>query len=334
MNRHSRRHLLRGTLALVGFGVVSGCGLLRPPGQQPAKVPRVGFLAPGTLHENPRAEGLRQGLRDHGYVEGESITIEWRFATATNQLPALAGELAGLGVDVIVVHGTEAAVAAKAATAEIPVVLGLAGDPVGTGLVESLARPGGNVTGQTNLDHLTSAKRLELLKEAIPGATRIAVFANPNNPQHLPQEREIKKAAEALGLELRWLEIRVADDLPNAFAAATRERADALLAPGDAFTSSHHRRVVELAAAHRLPASYNQREFVEAGGLMGYGPSRFDTYRRAAVYVDKILKGAKPSDLPVEQVTTFELVINLKAAQALGLTIPQSVLMQATEIIQ
>jgi len=308
--------------------------------QQPVgKVYRVGFLSISTL---PYVEDFRQGLRDLGHVEGRTIVIEYRSAEGHHErLPNLAKELLGLNVDLIVTTGGgPPALAVKAATKTMPVVF-LAGDPVTGGLVSSLARPGGNLTGLDVFANELDTKRLELLKEALPRVSHVAFLRNPGGPGYNPrnptgvaQRQRVETAAQALGVRLRILGAQVPSEIDTAFAAMARERPDALLVVSDAMLTSQRRRIVELAAQTRIPAMYPWREFVEAGGLMSYGTRLPDMYRRAATYVDKILKGAKPQDLPVEQPTKFELLINVRAARALGITIPQSLLMRADEIVQ
>jgi len=282
-------------------------------------------------------EGFRQGLRDLGYVEGRNVVIEFRDAEGKlERLPALAAELVALKVDVIVVGGTVAALAAKQATRTLPVVFVSAIDPVTDGLVTSLARPGGNVTGLSALAPELVGKRLELLKQAVPGVSQVAVLWQPGalgerTERDLRKEAEV--AARALGVRLQFVEARGPDDFDRAFSDMTKARAGALTVLGSTMLINERRRLVDLAAKNRLPAVYGLREYVDAGGLMCYGPNNADMSRRAATYVDKILKGAKPGDLPVEQPTKFELVINLKTAKALGLTIPPS-LLQRAEVIQ
>jgi putative ABC transport system substrate-binding protein len=297
-------------------------------------VPRIGWLAGGVSHAN--VEAFRHGLREHGYVEGQTIAIEYRFAAdQMDRLPALAAELVDLPVDIIVAGGGVAAgIAAKNATSTIPIVTAAGGDPVEGGLVASLARPGGNVTGVSGISHHLSAKRLELLRDAVPSISRIAVLWNAGFEGEAREWRETQVAAEALGVEAQSLEVRGANDLESAFEAATRERPNGLIVLHDGLTFTHRARIVEFAAKGRLPAMYEFREWTEAGGLMNYAPSRTDMARRAAYYVDRILKGAKPADLPIEQPMRFDFVINLRTAQALGLTLPQSILVQATELIQ
>ena len=301
--------------------------------QQPTKVPRIGVLWPTSDH--PYLQAFRQGLRDLGYVEGQTIVIEYRYARGKDdRLPDLAAELVRLQVGAILTWGTPATQAAKQATRAIPIVMGTIADPVTAGLVASLARPGGNVTGLTSISRELAGKRLELTMEVIPGLSRVAVLSNPANPGAVLNLRETEAAARSRGMRLQVLQVRGPNDFESAFEAAAKERAGALVVLPDPLFSQHAKRLVDLAAKHRLPAMYYTKEFVDAGGLMSYAPSYPDMFRRAASYVDKILKGAKPGDLPVEQPTRFELVINLKTAKALGLTIPQSVLIRADQVIQ
>jgi putative ABC transport system substrate-binding protein len=314
-------------------------GLLAAPlaaeGQQATKSPRLGILPPGPLSERAHLwEAFRRGLRELGYVEGQNITLIFPSEEVRRErLPYLAAELVRLKVDIIVAATTEAVQAATKASKTIPIV-----SPVSllmeTGLVASLARPGGNITGLTIMSSDLSGKRLELLKSIVPGVSRIAVLSNPTAAIVPFQMREIEKAARTLGLRLQPVEARGSGDLEIAFQAAAKGGAGALITLDDALTLTHRTRIVKLAAESRLPAIYGFREFVDAGGLMSYAPNTVDMYRRAATYVDKILKGAKPADLPIEQPTKFELVINLKTAKALGLTIPHSLLLRADEVIQ
>jgi putative ABC transport system substrate-binding protein len=281
-------------------------------------------------------DAFRQQLRQLGYVEGQNLVIEYRWAAdRDDQLPRLAADLVQLKVDVIVVEGhTPAIQAAKQATSTIPIVMAVSGDPVNTGLVESLARPGGNVTGLSLLTPDLAPKRLELLKEAVPTLARVAVLWNAANPVKVLDWHETQAAASALGLQLQSLAVRGPTDFDGAFAATTRDRADALVVLPDGLINSHRKQIVDFAMTSRLPGMYPYREFVAAGGLMSYAPSYVDLFRRAAVYVDRILQGAKPADLPVEQPIKFELVLNLKTAQALGITIPPMLLFQADEVIR
>jgi len=305
--------------------------------QQAANVPRIGWLGGPTRESaEPFVQVFLRGLKDLGWVEGQNIVIEWRFAGGrAERLPDLAAELVRLQVDLIVVPSTPTALAAKNATKTIPLVTVGVGDPVGLGLVASLARPGGNITGLTAVvSPEIAGKQLELLKEAAPKVSRAAVLWNPATQGTALFLKETEIAARALGVELQLLEARSLNDFDSAFAAMTTKRAGALLVLGDVMFVTHRIRLAELVAKSRLPAMYGLREYVEAGGLMSYGPIASELFRRAATYVDKILKGAKPADLPVEQPTRFELVVNLKTAKALGLTIPQSVLIRADEVIR
>ena len=302
--------------------------------QQPGKIPRVGLLRPGSPPD-PYVDAFRQGLRDLGYVEGQTIAIEYRWAEGRPaRLPLLAAELVQLKVGVIVTQGEAATRAVKEATSTIPIVMATSGDPVGAGLIASLARPGGNVTGLSSVGPDITGKQLQLLKEAVPKVSRVAILYNPTILGTVLVVKEAQVAARTLGLTVHPVEVRVPDDLGPAFDAMTRERAEALYAPGDPFTFTNQRRILDLAAKRRLPVISVFRDFADGGGLMSYGPNRLDMFRRAATFVDKILKGAKPADLPVEQPTKLELVVNLKTAKALGLTIPQSVLIRADQVIQ
>jgi putative ABC transport system substrate-binding protein len=317
-------------------------GILAAPlaaaAQQPAgKVPRIGYLAPSSPSDaTPGFVGaFRQGLRDLGYVEGKNIVIEYRSAEGKQErLPDLAAELVRLKVDIIVATTTSVALATKNATRTIPIVGVLVADPVGMGLVASLARPGGNITGTSAFGIEIGAKQLELLKETVPRISRVAVLYNPAGGYSGPLLRELEGAARTLGVQLQLLEIRSPNELDRAFSAMTKERAGALFVPGDAMLLVHRTQIAELAARSRLPALYGLRQHVEAGGLMSYSANFSDLFRRAATYVDKILKGTKPADLPVEQPTRFELIINLKTAKALGISIPPSVLIRADKVIE
>jgi putative ABC transport system substrate-binding protein len=303
--------------------------------QQPAKVARIGYLALTQDAQSLNAEAFRQGLRDLGYVEGQNLVIERRSAEGrTESLRDLAAELVRLQVDVIVTGGDNAARVALQATRTIPIVIAGGGDPVGLGLVASLARPGGNITGLSMLRIDLAGKRLEILKEAVPTASRVAVLFNPASIGAVLQWRETEGAARALGVQLHALEVRHADELEQAFDTATSEGVGALIVFREFLFGPHRTRILHLVAKSRLPVMYEERDFVDAGGLMSYGPSRADIYRRAAGYVHKILKGAKPADLPVEQAMKFELVINLKTAKALGITFPPTLLVLADEVIQ
>jgi len=320
-------------------------GLLAAPiaanAQQAGKVARIGLLVFGPLdapETRQTVEAFRQGLREHGYVAGQNIVIEYRSADGKiDRLPGLATELARLKVDLIAAGNTPMARAAKQATTTIPIVSFAMGDPVGDGIVASLARPGGNITGSTFLGPELVPKRLDLLKEAVPKVSRVAGLWHPGAfGEHTMQEmlKGTEAAARTLGVQLQLAEVRSPDEFDRAFSTMTKERAEALVVFPSTMLFNARRRIVDLAAKGRLPAIYQSRQFAEIGGLMSYGASITDLVRRSATYVDKILKGARPADLPVEQPTKFELVINLKTAKALGLTIPPALLLRADEVIQ
>src|SRR5215207_1819997 len=333
MSELSRRRFVGG-LGLAGAGLLAGCG--RWPGQAApaAKVPRIGWLSfDPAVQSVARQESFRQGLREFGL--DEQILIESRYADGLPaQLPALAADLVQLPVDILVTAGGPTALAAHAATHTIPIVMVFERDPVAEGLVASLARPGGNVTGLTVFSRQLGPKRLELLHETLPGVSRVAYLWDRAVSTEATTSLEIAEGpAQVLGLHLQSLEIREPSDLEAAFEAASREHAEAISAVSP-IASGQRSRVIALAAQYRLPTMYNTAEFVREGGLMSYAPDRLAHYRRAAYYVDRILKGAKPADLPVEQPTTLEFVINLQTARALGLAIPQHVLLQATEVIE
>ena len=304
--------------------------------QQPKKVPRIGYLggsSPSAIAA--RTEAFRQRLRELGYVEGKNIVIEFRYAEEKlDRIPTLAAELARLKVDVIATAGGTSTRAAKEATATIPIVMVQDNDPVGNGFVASLARPGGNITGLATLAPEISGKQLELLKEIVPRLSGVAVFGASSNPGNAQSLKEMELAAGALGTKLQYLDVVDPKDIETAFRAATKERAEAVLVLVSSVLNAQRKQVADLAVKHRLPAIYPFPEFVEAGGLMSYGVSFIDLHRRAALYVDKILKGAKPADLPVEQPTKFEFIINLKAAKEIGLTIPPNVLARADRVIR
>jgi putative ABC transport system substrate-binding protein len=304
--------------------------------QQRPKVRRIGFLGGASLSAIPeRIEALRQGLRELGYVEGKNIVIEFRWAEGKlARVPALAAELVRLKVDVIVTGGPTPTRAAKEATSTIPIVMALDIDPVGNGFVASLARPGGNITGLATLSPEISGKQLELLKEILPRLSRVAVVGTSSNPGNAQMIRETELAAEAFAVQLQILDAGGPKDIETIFRAASKGRADAVLVLPNPVLLSQGAQIADLAAKNRLPAVYGQLEYVEAGGLMFYGASINEMFRRAATYVDKILKGAKPADLPVEQPTKFEFVINLKAAKQIGLTIPPNVLARADKVIR
>jgi len=304
--------------------------------QQPAKIPRIGFLitsSPSAIA--PRLDAFRQSLRELGYVEGKSIVIERRHAEGkSDHLPALAAELVRLKVDVIVTSGPTATRPAKEATSTIPIVMTFDDDPVGSGFVASLARPGRNVTGLSTLSPEISGKQLELLKEIVPRLARVAVIGTSSREGTAQSLKELQPAADAFGVRVQYLDIQDPKDIESIFRAASKGRADAILVLQSPVFNSHRAQIADLALKSRLPATYPRREFVEDGGLMSYGVSIFDLDRRAAIYVDKILKGAKPAELPVEQPTKFEFVINLKAAKQIGLTIPPNVLARADRVIR
>jgi putative ABC transport system substrate-binding protein len=304
--------------------------------QQPKKMPRIGYLGGVSRSTYPaRVEAFRQGLRELEYVEGKNIVIEWRYAEGkTDRLPALAAELVRLKVDVIVTAGPRPTRAAKQATSTIPIVMALDDDPVGSGFAASLARPGGNITGLATLDPELSGKQLELLKEIVPKLSRVGVLGDvtrPGTPQAL---REINVAAGAFAAQVQYLEVRDPKDIETAFRAASKEHADAVLVLANPVLILQRRLVIDFAVKSRLPVIYPRPEYVEDGGLVFYGASITDLYRRAATYVDKILKGAKPADLPIEQPKKFELVINLKTAKQIGLTIPPNVLVRADKVLK
>src|SRR5262245_2608075 len=300
--------------------------------QQTKKVPRIAWLGAARTSSS-RIEAFRQGLHELGYAEGKNIVIEWRYAEGKlDRLPALAADLVRLKVDLIVTGSPQATRSAKQATSTIPIVMAFDDDPVGSGFVASLARPGRNITGLSTLFPEMSAKQLELLKEIVPKLSRVAVLGNatqPGNPQAL---REINLTADALGVQTQYLEVRGPKDIETAFREASKERADAVLVLSTIILFFNRRQVSDLAVRSRLPTIYGRPEYVDDGGLVYYGPSYTDLYRRIAVYVDKILKGAKPADLPVEQPTKFEFIINLKAAKQIGLTIPRMYWLGRTEL--
>ena len=304
--------------------------------QQLKKVARIGFLASSSSERvKSRLAAFQQGLRELGYVEGKNVIVEYRSAEGKfERLPEIASELVRLKVDLLVVEGAPAAHATKNATSVIPIVIGNAADPVGTGLVASLARPGGNITGLSDFNLGVVTKRLELLKEIVPSASRVAVLWNPTNPTNPLQLKETQTAAPGLGVTLLSLEAKGADDIERAFSAIRKERPGALIVIGDPMFGTHQKRITQLTIKSRLPAIYGAPESVDAGGLMSYGTNFADLFRRAATYVDKILKGTKPADLPVEQPKKFEFIINLKAAKQIGLTIPPNVLVRADKVIK
>jgi ABC-type uncharacterized transport system substrate-binding protein len=303
--------------------------------QQTAKIPRIGFLLAGGFVDTARREAFRQGLRQFGYVEGKNVVIEWRAAGGKlDRLDELAAELVRLKVDVFVTSGNAVTRAAKKATSTIPIVTALVSDPVENGFVASLARPGGNITGLTSLGGELSGKRLELLKEAVPRFSRSMVLGNSLTLGNARTMEQTEAVARVLSVQLTYKDIQSPIDIEAAFKAASKSRADAALMLPNAVLLLHRKRVVELAAENRLPMMFDGREYVEIGGLISYAADAVDLFRRSSIYVDKILKGAKAADLPVEQPTKFELVINLKAAKQIGLTIPPNVLARADKIIK
>lgn len=320
--------LFAGSTALCSFSAYA---------QQARRVPRIGYLGATSASDRPPLlDTFRQGLRELGWIEGQNIVIDYRFAEGRlDRLPDLAAELVQLKVDVIVSLGTQGVTAARNATERIPIVMIGVRDPVGIGLIASLARPGGNITGvsgSAGLEIVT--KQLELLKETVPNIRRVAVLSNPANAYHQLALKELSVAAQLSGVQLQLLEARGPNEFDGAFAAMAKEREGALLVLSDVIFNDHRARIVDLAAMNRLPAAYGIRESVEAGGLMSYGPSFLEFYRRSTAYVDKILKGAKPADLPVEQPTKFELVINLQTARTLGIDIPPTLISRADEVIE
>jgi putative tryptophan/tyrosine transport system substrate-binding protein len=321
------------------FLLTSLAGVVAAPlaieAQAAGKVPRVGYLFYGSPGPSQEIDAFRQGLRDLGHIEGQSIAVEYRFASGqVERYPRLAAELVRMNVDVIVASATPQALAAKQATSSIPIVFVLVADAVGAGLVTNFARPGGNITGLTSSSAELGGKRLELLKHMVPKASRVAVLYNPIDRSNVLILKQLQESAPSLGLNLRPLEVREAREFEGAFVAMTRQRADAMFGSPGALTFEHRKVLVNLAASHRIPAMWGHRSFVDAGGLMSYAVNLYDQNRQAAVFVDKILKGAKPADLPVEQPTKFELVINLKTAKALGLTVPPWLLQRADQLIE
>jgi putative ABC transport system substrate-binding protein len=303
--------------------------------QQPAKIPKIGFLGARPAASGTGLERLRKELRALGYVDGKNIAIESRYAeNKLDRLPTLADELVRLKIDMIFTPGINESLAAKNATRTIPIVFSIGGDPVAAGLVDSLARPGGNITGFTTISAVLAGKRLELLKETVPKLSRVAVLWNPQDPGSTQQWKESQLSARELGLQLHSMEVSRAEKYEGAFKEAIKARSTALAVTLSPLTLSNQKQIADLAAKNRLPAIYSRDDYVTSGGLMSYGPDRIEPYQRAALMVDKILKGAKPADIPVEQPTKFELMINLKTAKALGLTIPPVVLMRAEKVIK
>jgi len=304
--------------------------------QQPAKIPRIGFLGNSTATMEANLIGpLRDGLRELGYEEGRNVIIEFRWADGKyDQFPALVAELLAAKVDVIMTSGTPATLAIKKATSTVPLVFIAVGDPVGTGVVPNLGRPGGNITGLSSIAPDLEGKRLELLREVVPKLSHVAFFLNPANAFHTASMRQARVAAQSLGIKLQPMEVNKSEQLDGAFASIVKEKPDALLILADRIFLHNRKRMMEFAIQQRLPSVNAYRELVEAGGLISYGPSYEDMHRRAAVYVDKILKGTKPADLPIEQPTKFTLLINLKTAKTLGLTVPPTLVARADELIE
>ena len=319
---------------------VIGAGALAAPlatiAQQSATVHRIAYLTAGSVSSNANLlDSFRQGLREHGYVEGKNIIVEYRGADGVEaRLKEIVDELVRLKVEVIVTGGPQSTLAAKQAGNTVAVVMTNDTDPVGAGLVASLSRPGGNVTGLTNISSEVSPKRLELLKEAIPGLSRVAVFGNAAIPGNTQAVKELQIAASKFAMKLQYLEVRNPADIENAFKAATKDRAQALVVLQNFVITNHRAQFRALVERTRLPTMNSNQQIVEDGGFMFYGPSFFEQYRRAAIFVDKILKGAKPGDIPVEQPTKFELVVNMKTAKALGIKIPNSILIRADKVIE
>ena len=321
------------------FIVAMAAGLLAAPlaaeGQQAEKVHRIGFLGPASASNSvSRVEALRAGLRDLGYVEGKNVVIEFRWADGNyDRLAALAAEMVRLKVDVLVTYGTPGTLAAKGATTTIPIVMVHSGDAVATGLVASLGRPGGNITGSTSFGQELHAKRLQLLKQVMPRVAQVAVLLNPRNPAVMTDLQQMEIAANSMKVTVQRFEAREPNELDGAFTEMARRHVDAVVIEEDGMFIDNTGAIADLATKRRLPST-GLKELAEAGGLMGYGVNRLELFHRAAVFVDKILKGAKPGDLPIERVTKFELVINLKTARALGLTIPKSLLLRADRVIE
>ena len=333
------RRVGRRAFACLLAALVASIGSLSLPGasyaQQPALPRHIGFILAGGSPEGKEAQAFRQGLQEAGYVEGRDVVIDWRPANGDYaRVPELVADLIQRKVDVIVVDNTVAARAAQRATSTIPIVMAVVADPVGSGLITNLAHPGGNVTGLSQMFPDLITKQLQLLKETVPQLTRVAVIWNPDTPFHRKAIEDLKAAAPSLSIELEFVSIRTPEQIVPAFSAVRRTRAQALCVLTDPQFVLQRRKFVDLALKARLPTVYGARQFVDEGGLMSYGANLTDSFRRSAGYVDKILKGAKPGDLPVEQPTKFEFVVNLRTAKALGLTVPQSILQRADEVIQ
>ena len=323
-----RRFLTRLSLALIAAPALASA-------QPSREMPRVGFLFYGSAGSSPEVDAFRHALNELGYIEGQNVSVEYRFASGrADRLPGLAAELVRLRPNVIVTPGTPAALAAKQATDAIPIVFAGVADAVGAGLIANFARPTANVTGLTSISSQLGGKRLELLRAVVPKASRVAVLYNPGDPSNVLTLKDLKESATAFGIALHQVEVRQPGDFEAAFAAMKRERAQALYGAAGLLTTGHRKALVDRTAAARIPAMWGERQFVEVGGLMSYAADFYDQIRRSATYVDKILKGAKPGDLPVEQPTKYELVINLKTARVLGVSIPHSLLLGADEVIE
>ena len=333
MRPFSRRRWLRGVVGLASTGLLSGCGRLSFPTAPPSHVPRIGWLSPVNGPGSREFDSVREGMHELGYAEGQNVSFESRLTDGRNErMPALAAELVNLGVDVMVTDGLAAAIAARDATRTVPIVMGIITDPIGSGLVTSLNRPGGNITGFASLGEGIQAKRVQLFTEAIPHLSRVAVLHDPTVPASVLSETQ--SAAFSFGLELLVLPTRTPDDLEHALAAASDARADGLTTTGGPLHAQLRKPIVGLALEHRLPAIFGDRDYAADGGLLAFGPNVPDIFRRSASYVDKVLKGANPGELPIQQPTKFDFVINLSTAHALGLTIPPAVLAQVTEAVQ
>jgi putative tryptophan/tyrosine transport system substrate-binding protein len=331
--KQSAKAMIRGILVCLLLTAILPTGSLEA--QQPAKPPRIGFIMADSSGPDPRVDAFRQGLRELGYVEGKNIAVEYRFAEGKeDRLLKLVAELVSQKMEIIITDGTAVTRAVKNATKTIPIVMASDGDPVGNSFVTSLARPGGNITGLTNLLAGLSGKRLEILKDAVPGTSRFGIIWNPENPASMTGLKETQVASQSLGVQLQLLEVRGPNDFEGAFQAASKGQAGAVTVVSDSVMFAHRTRMLTLAAKQKLPTMHTQSLWVQDGGMISYGTHFPDLYRRAATYVDKILKGAKPADLPVEQPTKFELVINLKAAKQIGLTIPPNVLARADKVIK
>jgi putative tryptophan/tyrosine transport system substrate-binding protein len=332
-SRWSRRQFVAGASA-AGLGLLAGCGRLPGQSEAPTKIPHIGFLQLGSPESRFQEVGFRQGLQDLGYVEGQNIAIESRYTENVEELTALAAELVHLKVDLLVVGGVAVTQAAKQATSTIPIVMASSNDPIAGGLVPSLAHPGGNVTGLTNLTAQLAGKWLQLLQQTIPAIHQVAFLLNPSNPTAAGVWDDVQAAGRVLEVQVQAVEASAPEELETALAVASAGGAEGLLVMRDTLLNAHRRQIADLVARHRLPAMSGLREAVAEGLLMAYGPNLQAMYRRAAVYVDKILKGANPADLPVEQPMTFDFVVNMKTAQALGITFPNEIMLQVTEIIQ